>query len=52
MDELEFRKRVYANPRDLDQEILELARANPDYQKIIDETLTLEDSLGSLIDST
>ena len=52
MDELEFRKRVYANPRDLDQEILELARANPDYQKIIDETLTLENSLGSLIDST
>lgn len=50
MDELEFRKRVYANPRDLDDDILELARANPDYQKIVDETLAFEDSLGSLIE--
>lgn len=52
MDELEFRKRVYANPRDLDDEILELARANPAYQKIVDETLAFEDSLGSLIESS
>lgn len=50
MDELEFRKRVYANPRDLDDEILEAASANPDYQKIVDETLAFEESLGSLID--
>ena len=49
MDELEFRKRVYGNPRDLDEEILELARANPDYQKIIDETLAFENSMGSLL---
>ncbi len=52
MDELEFRKRVYANPRDLDDEILEAARANPDYQKIVDETLAFEDSLGSLIEGS
>lgn len=52
MDELEFRKRVYANPRDLDDEILEAARANPDYQKIVDETLAFEDSLGTQIDSS
>jgi len=50
MDELEFRKRIYVNPRDLDDEILEAARANPDYQKIVDETLAFEDSLCSLIE--
>jgi Protein of unknown function (DUF3379) len=49
MDELEFRKRVYANPRDLDEQLLEAARANPVYQKILDETLAFEDSLGSLL---
>ena len=52
MDELEFRKRVYANPRELDDEILEAARANPDYQKIVDETLAFEDSLVPLIESS
>lgn len=50
MDELEFRKRVYANPRDLDEEVLEAARANPDYQKILDETLAFEDSLVPLLE--
>ena len=50
MDELEFSKRVHANPRDLDEEILEAARANPDYQKIVDETLKFEDSLVSLLE--
>tara|TARA_B110000858_G_scaffold185553_1_gene227847 strand:+ start:14923 stop:15135 length:213 start_codon:yes stop_codon:yes gene_type:complete len=49
MDELEFRKRVYGNPRDLDKETLEAARANPGYQKILDETLALEDSLAPLL---
>ncbi|MFT4815444.1 MAG: hypothetical protein ACI80L_002286 [Pseudohongiellaceae bacterium] len=52
MDELEFRKRVYANPRDLDDDILEAARANPELQKIADETLAFEDSLVPLIEST
>ncbi len=51
MDELEFRKRVYANPRDLDDEILTAAHANPDYQKVVDETLAFEDSLVPLIES-
>tara|TARA_B110000444_G_C18801548_1_gene577723 strand:- start:1274 stop:1693 length:420 start_codon:yes stop_codon:yes gene_type:complete len=37
------------NPRDLDEEVLEAARANPDYQKILDETLALEDSLAPLL---
>jgi len=43
MDELEFRKQVYANPRDLDEEILEAARANPDYQKLCDETVSFDE---------
>lgn len=50
MDELEFRKRVYANPKGLDEEILTAARANPEYQKIVDETLVFEDSLVPLIE--
>ncbi|MEX0963438.1 MAG: DUF3379 family protein [Pseudohongiellaceae bacterium] len=51
MDELEFRKLVYANPRDLSQEVLDAGRANPAYQKILDETLLLEDSMNSLVES-
>ena len=52
MDELEFRKRVYANPRDLESEVLDAARANPEYQKILDETVAFEDSLETLVEST
>ncbi len=51
MDELEFRKRVYANPRNLEIEVVDAARANPEYQKILDDTLGFEDSLGSLLES-
>lgn len=49
MDKLEFRKQLYANPRDLDEEILDAARENPDYQKIVDETVAFEEALGSLV---
>lgn len=52
MDELEFRKRIYENPREVEQDVLDAARANPDYQKILDETVELEDVLGSLLNST
>ncbi len=52
MDELEFRKRVYENPKELDQETLDAARANPDYQKILDETVEFENALSSLLSST
>ena len=38
MDEIEFRKRVYANPQTPDQEVLDAAGNNPDYQKILDQT--------------
>ena len=51
MDELEFCNRAYANPRDLDDEILEAAQTNPDLQKIADETLAFEDSIVPLIKS-
>lgn len=51
MDELEFRKRIYANPRELEQEVLDAARANPPLQKILDESLKFEASLGDLLAS-
>jgi len=51
MNELEFRKRVYANPRDLEQEVLDAARSNPDYQKILNDTLGFEDSLCHELES-
>lgn len=37
MDKIEFSQRVFANPQDVDQEILDAARDNPAYQKILDE---------------
>ncbi len=52
MDELEFRKRVYENPKDLDQETLDMARANAVYQKILDETVEFESVLGELLNRT
>lgn len=51
MDELEFRKRIYANPRELDQEVIDAAGADPVLQKILDESLRFEDSLGDLLAS-
>ncbi|GJM13333.1 MAG: hypothetical protein DHS20C12_17360 [Pseudohongiella sp.] len=51
MDELEFRKRVYNNPSDVDEELLEAARANPRLQKILDETRAFEDSLSGQLES-
>lgn len=41
MDELEFRKRVYSNPDRLDQETLAAASANPDFQRILEQTREL-----------
>lgn len=42
MDEIEFRKRVYANPNKPDQEALDAARDNPAFQKILEQTRELE----------
>lgn len=49
MDELEFRKRVYADPHQLDQEILDAASTNPRLQRILDETTEMEDKLRELL---
>lgn len=51
MDELEFRQRVYANPTAPDQDILDAARDNPTYQKILDETQRIENDIESLVTS-
>ena len=51
MDELEFRKRLYANPNTPDQELLDAAQNNPDYQKILDETQELEADVNQLLSS-
>ena len=47
MDEIEFRKRVYANPAAPEQELLDAARDNPDYQKILDQTQAMEQQLDA-----
>lgn len=35
MDEIEFRRRVYANPQSPEQELLDAASDNPDYRKFL-----------------
>lgn len=49
MDELEFRRRVYVNPGDLEKEVLDAAAANPNLQRILDESVAFEDSLAASI---
>lgn len=51
MDELEFRQRAYTNPQDVDQEILDAARDNPAYQKILDQIQELDTGITSLVKS-
>lgn len=52
MDKLEFRKRVYADPDNLDQDILDAAAADPDFQRIVDQTRSFNAELAELIDRT
>ena len=49
MDEIEFRKRVYANPTRPDQDVLNAARENPAYQQILDQTQEFESDMASLL---
>lgn len=49
MEESEFRKRVYANPGAPDQELLDLARNNPAYQSILDQTRQMEAEITSVL---
>ena len=51
MDELEFQKRVYANPEEVDQEVLDAARDNPAYQKILDQARELNAAVTSLVNN-
>ena len=51
MDELEFRKRVYANPKEISQEVRNAAAANPVLQKILDETVALDADISELANS-
>lgn len=45
MDELEFRKRVYANPEDPGPEAMAAARDNPAYQQILDQAVEIDERL-------
>ncbi|MCG8415824.1 MAG: DUF3379 domain-containing protein [Pseudomonadales bacterium] len=49
MDELEFRQRVYANPEDPGQDVLDAAANNPALQKILDETRHLDARIQGLV---
>lgn len=51
MDEIEFRKRVYANPREIGQDILHAASNNPALQKILDEALLMEREVSALVNN-
>lgn len=51
MDELEFRKRVYANPTDVDQEVTDAARAEPALGQILDEAQSLESEISAVFGS-
>lgn len=49
MEESEFRERVYANPGAPDQELLDAARDNPAYQKILDQSRQMETEISSVL---
>ncbi len=51
MDILEFRQRVYANPEDPGQEVLDAAAENSTLQKILDETRHLDARIQGLVSS-
>ncbi len=52
MDELEFRKRIEADPHTMDQEILDAASANPGLQRILDQTRFLENRISDEVAAT
>lgn len=49
MDELEFRKRVYAAPSEPDQELLDAAQDNPALQKILEQAQQLDSDIENLV---
>ncbi|TMP79758.1 DUF3379 domain-containing protein [Pseudoalteromonas phenolica] len=48
MDELEFRRRAFADPND--PEVIAFAQQNPEQQKLLDELLLLEDKINLALD--
>ncbi len=51
MDEIEFRKRVYANPAAPEQELVDAARDNPDYQEILNQTQAMERQVDAVVNA-
>ena len=49
MDEIEFRRRVYANPQSPEQELLDADSDNPDYQKILDQAQELDTDVSNAV---
>lgn len=45
MDELEFRRRVYANPADTDDALREAAKSNSDYEAFLQDTKKLDEKI-------
>lgn len=51
MNELEFRKRLYANPLEVDLELLAAAGADPALQKILEQTQEMETEVAALVNA-
>lgn len=51
MNELEFRKRLYTNPLEVDQELLAAADADPALQKILEQTQELETEVAAVVNA-
>ena len=51
MNEIEFRKRLYANPLEVDQELLAAAGTDPALQKILEQTRELETEVAALVNA-
>jgi hypothetical protein len=49
MDELEFRKRAFANPYDNDPDFIQAAEKNPGCKRVYDELMQLENRLGGVL---
>ncbi len=51
MDDLEFRKRAFANPSDDDPEFTDAAKTHPDRQRLLDELISLENDLAETLNA-
>lgn len=51
MDDLEFRRRAYANPQDQDADFLEAAQSNPERAQLLEQLKTLDARVGAAANS-